>query len=102
MGKLTNSQRKNIVNKSFGVIQMVVGLGIPAEIGPLQFNTFNVQSLQKRKRKGPKRSFESTYDKELLMSLNLLPKGAMGKFSVGKISKSKEELDSMVTMLKKR
>jgi hypothetical protein len=102
MRKLNNTQRKNIVNKSFGVVQAVVGLGIPAEMGPLRFDTFNVQYNQKRQRKGPKRFFVAEWSKALLMKLDILPKGAMGKFSVGKISKTKEEIDSMLKMLKTR
>jgi hypothetical protein len=99
---LTDKQRKNLVNKTFGLVQVIIGLGIPVEIGSLQFNTYNNQSLQKRKRKGPKKAFAASYDKELLMEINLLKKGAYGKFTVGKQNIKKEELDNSINVLTTR
>lgn len=102
MTKLSNTQRRNLVNKSFGVVQKCIGLGIPVNFGLFQFNTFNHQYLIKRKVKGPRKSFIAKYSKSLLASLSLLPKGAMGKFTVGKLNVKKEELDKMVDVLKTR
>ena len=102
MPKLTNTQRANLVNKSFGVVQKVVGIGIPAQFGSLQFNTFNQQYLKQRTGKGPAKSFVSKYDKSLLKSLILLTKGAMGKLTIGKVSLEKKDLIPMIQVLTKR
>ena len=102
MSKLSNTQRKNLVNKSFGVVQKCIGLGIPAEIGSLQFNTFKQQYFLKRNVKGPRTAFVAKYSKSLLSSLTLLSKGAMGKFTIGKITFEPEELKKMIQVLKKR
>lgn len=100
MVSLSNTQRKKLVNKTFGIVQVMLGLGLPVEIGSLQFNSYQIQKFQKKKKKDPQKSFHSKYDKKLLMEIDLMPKGAFGKFTVGKISKTKEEVESKITMLK--
>lgn len=102
MTKLSETQRKKLVNKTFGVVQAIVGLGLPVDIGILRFETFNSQFIQKRQRKGPKKSFKSTYDKDLLMNAKLLKKGAYGKFTVGKISITETEIKNSIQVLTTR
>ena len=102
MGILNRNQHKQLINKTFALVQKFVGLGIPVEIMSLRFETFTHQRLVYRSGKGPLCSFPAPYDKNLFMKVNLLPRGAMGKITVGKIHFEKEQIDGFIHVLKNR
>jgi hypothetical protein len=102
MGILNRKQHKELINKTFAIVQKFMGLGIPVQIGSFQFETFNEQRIANRVKKGPICSYPAPYDKNLFMKIKLLPKGAMGKITVGKINYEKEQIDSFIHVLKNR